>query len=120
LIAGPLTALGESLLERRQWIEAGAALQRAREVLAKQQPTIQWLRADVSSLLGAALAGQEKYAEAEPLLVSGYEGLRDVPGSPRTRLRKSLERLVAFYTTSGRTAEVAPWRARLHALAPGR
>ena len=116
LIAGPLSALGESLLERRQWIEAGAALQRAREVLATQQPTLQWLRADVSSLLGAALAGQQRYAEAEPLLVSGYEGLRDVMGTPRTRLRGSLERLVAFYTTAGRPADAGPWRARLQAL----
>ena len=73
-----------------------------------------------ASLLGAALAGQQKYAEAEPLLISGYEGLRDTSGSPRSRLRKSIERLVAFYPTAGRPAEAAPWRARLQAIAADR
>ena len=35
------------------------------------------------SLLGAALAGQKKYAEAEPLLIGGYEGLKAEAGSRR-------------------------------------
>ena len=61
----------------------------------------------------------DKPAEAEPLLVAGYEGLRDFPGSPRSRLRKSLERLVAFYTSTGRPMDGEPWRARLLAIGRG-
>ena len=120
LIAGPLAALGESLLERRQFVEAAVALEEARDVLAKQHPTTAWLPPDVASLLGAALAGQQKYSQAEPLLVSGYQGLRDITGSPRSRLRKSIERLIAFYTSAGRPAEAAPWRERLQAMQSGR
>jgi eukaryotic-like serine/threonine-protein kinase len=120
LIASPLAALGEALLERKQFVAAAAALQRSREVLAKHTPTTKWLPADVTSLLGAALTGQQKYAEAEPLLIGGYEGLRDVEGSPRSRLRKSLERLVAFYIAAGRPADATPWRARLQTITASR
>jgi hypothetical protein len=35
-----------------------------------------WLTFNTQSLLGGALLGQKKYAEAEPLLVKGYEGLK--------------------------------------------
>jgi len=116
-IPGALAALGESLVGRRQFVEAETTLQQARDVLAKQQPTTKWLPPDVTSLLGAAFAGQQKYTEAEPLLIKGYEGLRDTAGSPPTRLRKSIERLIAFYTAAGRATEATPWRARLRGIA---
>lgn len=35
-----------------------------------------WQTFDTRSLLGGALAGQKRFAEAEPLLVSGYEGMK--------------------------------------------
>jgi len=40
----------------------------------KEQPD-NWQRFRAESLLGAALAGQKKYAEAEPLLLEGYQGM---------------------------------------------
>ena len=49
----------------------------AREALAfyrKQQPD-DWQRFRAESLLGASLAGQKKYPEAEPLLREGYQGM---------------------------------------------
>jgi hypothetical protein len=49
----------------------------AREALAfnrKAQPE-NWQRFRAESLLGASLAGQKKYAEAEPFLREGYQGL---------------------------------------------
>jgi len=49
----------------------------AREVLEidrKVQPD-DWQRFRAASLLGASLAGQKKYADAEPLLLEGYQGL---------------------------------------------
>ncbi len=35
-------------------------------------------------MLGGALLGQKKYAEAEPLLLKGYEGMKS--GRSRSRL----------------------------------
>jgi tetratricopeptide (TPR) repeat protein len=49
----------------------------AREVEATErtkQPD-SWLRFWAASLLGASLAGEKKYAEAEPLLLEGYRGM---------------------------------------------
>jgi eukaryotic-like serine/threonine-protein kinase len=40
----------------------------------KEQPN-SWQRFRAESLLGAALAGEKKYAEAEPLLTAGYQGM---------------------------------------------
>ena len=49
-------------------------------------------------MLGACLLGQKKYAEAEPLLVAAYEGLKwrehRIPPAAKPRLREALERLV--------------------------
>jgi hypothetical protein len=41
----------------------------------KEQPD-DWRRFRAETLLGASLAGQKKYAEAEPLLLEGYRGMR--------------------------------------------
>lgn len=49
----------------------------AREIMEsekKVQPD-DWERFNAESLLGASLAGQKKYAEAEPLLLEGYKGM---------------------------------------------
>ena len=69
-----------------------------------------WHRFSVMSHLGAALAGQRKYDEAERFLVEGYDGLKaraaQIPEKRPTRLDKSqLEdaaaRVISFYETTG-------------------
>jgi hypothetical protein len=67
------------------------------------------------SHLGAALVGQQKHAEAESLLLAGYEGMkqREQAVEPRARdlhLRVALERLVELYDAWGKGAEAARWR----------
>jgi hypothetical protein len=55
----------------------GESEQLAREALEfhrKQQPD-DWQRFRAESVLGASLAGQKKFAEAEPLLLEGYQGM---------------------------------------------
>ena len=50
------------------------------------------------ALLGASLAGQAKYKEAEPLPISGYEGMARqevvIPIDSRPAIRESGERIV--------------------------
>jgi hypothetical protein len=59
-------------------------------ICAKQEPDA-WTTFNTMSLLGGALLGQKKYADAEPLLVKGYEGMKkaslvaSAPGEPRGR-----------------------------------
>jgi hypothetical protein len=68
--------------------------------------------------LGAALVGQKRYADAEPLLISAYEGINLPQQTMRTLDRESLsrkimKRLVDLYDGWGRPDEAAKWRAKL-------
>ncbi|MFO0811267.1 MAG: serine/threonine-protein kinase [Gemmataceae bacterium] len=84
-IAADLRAhFGQNLLAQDKPGDAEAAL---REALAIYQkfPLAATERFVAESLLGEALAGQRRYAEAEPLLLSSYDGLKrvtatDAPG----------------------------------------
>ena len=71
------------------------------------------------SLLGGSLAGQAKYAEAEPLLRQGYEGLVQrqaslppILNAPR-RVTESLERLVQLSDAWAKPTQAADWKKKL-------
>ena len=64
------------------------------------------------SVLGGALAAQGRDAEAEPLLIAGYEGQRAARGASPRQVREALERPIAFYDSRGRRAQADAWRLR--------
>jgi serine/threonine protein kinase/tetratricopeptide (TPR) repeat protein len=74
-------------------------------------------RAETESGLGQALAGQKKFAEAEPLLLHAYatlEAERNTLGGDRTKLsREAAGRLAAFYLAWDKPEKAAPWQAAL-------
>ena len=76
-----------------------------------------WSRFDATSQLGGALLGRKKYAEAEPLIVQGYEGMkaREARISPlgKPRLTEAAERVVRLYEEWGKKDKAAEWRTRL-------
>ena len=83
----------------------------------------QWRRFQAHSLLGRSLAMQGQFAEAEPLLLSGYEGMMQrqatvPPFNPR-RERQSMERagtwIVDLYRDWGKPDKAAGWQAKLMA-----
>ena len=73
------------------------------------------------SLLGVRLLGQKKYADAEPLLKEGYEGMKQrekkMPPAAKVRLTEALERLVQLYDATSNAAEAVQkeWRKELAA-----
>src|SRR5262249_11878259 len=73
--AAALAGLGRNLLLQHKHGEAEQALRDALATAAKTQPDA-WTTGRTQSLLGGALLGQQKYAEAEPLLRQGYQGLK--------------------------------------------
>jgi hypothetical protein len=90
----------------------------AREALdfyQKQKPD-DWQRYRAESLLGASLAGQKKYAEAEPLLTEGYKGMlarkEKIAIPDRYDLDRARERLVQLYVSWGKPEKVAEWSKR--------
>jgi serine/threonine protein kinase/tetratricopeptide (TPR) repeat protein len=79
-----------------------------------------WATHQTKSLLGDALLGQKRYAEAEPLLLQGYEGMKQrqdkIPADARARLAEALERLVKLYEATGKEKEAARRRKELETL----
>ncbi len=75
-------------------------------------------------MLGGALLGQKKYADAEPLLLSGYEGMKQraaqIPSQGQVRVTEALERLVQLYEATGQTEQAAAWRKQLAAARAGK
>jgi serine/threonine protein kinase/tetratricopeptide (TPR) repeat protein len=78
-----------------------------------------WLRFQTMSLLGASLLGQREYAEAEPLLIRGYEGLKSREARFFPQLKKTVPeaaaRLVQLYEAWGKPEKAAEWRHKLTA-----
>ena len=74
------------------------------------------------NLLGASLAGQWNYADAEPLLLQSCEGLQQRQASlapylnASRRITESLERLVQLYDARGKPAQAAEWKQKLAAF----
>ncbi len=70
-----------------------------RECLAIREKTEPdaWTTFNTQSMLGGALLGQKKYAEAEPLLLAGYEGMKQretkIPPQGKVRVTEAEGRL---------------------------
>ena len=111
-----LTAMARLRLTQRKYAEAESELHEAMNGTGNQNTQI-WDTFDRQSLLGASLLGQGKYADAEPLLLSGYEGLqKQSPAiSVDANLPEAGQRLVQLYTAWEKPDKADEWRRRLKA-----
>jgi tetratricopeptide (TPR) repeat protein len=87
----------------------------AREALAfytGKQPD-DWRRYETESLVGASLAGEKKFSEAETLLVGGYQGMvarkSKIDAPDLYYLDRAHESLVEFYRAWGKADKAAEW-----------
>lgn len=114
--AGSLLKIVSNLLGRGKFAEAEVPA-RASLVLRELEWPDDWHTFNSRSQLGGSLLGQKKYAEAEPLLLSGYEGMshreEKIAAKDKAFLSQALQRLVEFCTGSNRPAETAQWREKL-------
>ena len=112
--ANLLTNVGQELLAHRQYPAAETYFRELQTILRARQ-TSTWGAFNAESLLGGALLGQKKYAEAEPLLLSGYNGMKAretaIPPAARPNLPAAAERLVRLYEEWDKPGEAAKWRA---------
>lgn len=73
-----------------------------------------WTTFNAMSLLGAALQRQRKFVEAEPLLLKGYEGMKQreplIPAQGAFRIPEALDRLIALYTELNKPGETAKYK----------
>jgi eukaryotic-like serine/threonine-protein kinase len=119
LLSGTLALLVSTLLVEQKITEAEPL---ARECLAIRERVGRddWFTFHTRSQLAACLLGQKKYAEAERLLVSAYEGMREreaqIPSPGKVPLRESLQRLVRLYEETNRPDKVAECKQKLAEL----
>ncbi len=96
-----------------KFAESEPLAREAFEFHRKKQPD-DWQRFQAESLLGASLAGQMKYAEAEPLLLEGYRGLAEqkdrIDAPERYNVDNAREWLVQLYQSWGKPAKAAEWK----------
>ena len=105
--------LALAYLSQGKFTDSEPLAREALEFNQKNQPG-GWQQFRAESLLGAALAAQKKYSEAEPLLLSGYQGMKarkdriDVPDW--YHLDHAREWLVQLYQATGKPDKAAEWR----------
>jgi tetratricopeptide (TPR) repeat protein len=113
-LANELVSIGSDLVRLKAWADAEPILREGLAIRAKADADA-WTTFSAQSLLGEALAGQKKYAEAEPLLLKGYEGMKvrqaKMPENSRaTRLTEAAAALASLYDALDKKDEAAKWR----------
>jgi serine/threonine protein kinase/tetratricopeptide (TPR) repeat protein len=99
--AATLALAGKNLLELGRFTEAEDYLRDCVAVREQKQPG-SWQMEYARAMLGAALLGQHRFSDAEPLLTQGYDGLArmrdEIPQKVRAeRLSWTLARIIALY-----------------------
>jgi serine/threonine protein kinase/lipopolysaccharide biosynthesis regulator YciM len=116
LYANELGYLSDNLLDQGKCAESEPFARECLAIRAKNKPG-GWTTFFTRFMLGTALVGQKKYADAEPFLEQGYEGLKErvakMPQEDQDELTVALGRLVRLYDSCGRPEKAAVWRTKL-------
>jgi len=71
-------------------------------------------------MLGGALAGQKKFADAEPLLLEGYSAMKEresaIPANAKLRLTEAVQRLIDLYSAWEKPTETEKWQKELEGV----
>jgi eukaryotic-like serine/threonine-protein kinase len=112
-VADSLSDLANVLEQEGKLPEGEADCRQALAWREKNLPD-SWQTFDARSQLGGILASKTNYADATPLLLSGYEGMKQreaaIPISNKLQLKAALRRLVHLYDATGHPAQAAEWK----------
>lgn len=112
-VAESLEQLGQVVSDEGRLDEGEKLLRESVSIREKSQPN-GWRTFGARSVLGGILLAQKKYTEAEPLLISAYAGLHDrqarIPAANKSRLERTVERLIRLYEETGRSDKAAEWK----------
>ncbi len=108
---------GQARLLSRRGDATGAetTFREALRIYTQTLPVDHPFEAEAKSGLGACLAAQGRYAEAEPLLQEGYTLLVEKRSPRHANTRRALERLITLYREWGKPDEAARYQALLDA-----
>jgi eukaryotic-like serine/threonine-protein kinase len=112
-LANELAAIGKNLHDVNKWAEAEPLLEECLAIREKTQPN-HWLTFYTQSLLGSSRLGQKKHADAEPLLLQGYEGMKarmgSIPPQAAHRIPEALDRLIKLSMAMNRPEDTQKYR----------
>jgi tetratricopeptide (TPR) repeat protein len=104
--------LAECRGNQSNWREAEATYRECAALLAKVKPEL-WSADLIQAKIGESLYRQKKYAEAEPLLLKGYEGLKmqekQIPPSQKHRLPEVAGLLRDLYKAWDKPDDAKKW-----------
>ncbi len=119
-IATAAVEMAEALIAKGEHTEAESLLRACLVIQEAAFPEGGWRIAETTSILGAALAAQQKFNEAEPVLLAAYADMENDPQAPAKRMHNALTRIVKLYEAwhvaepdAGYDANAAEWRAKL-------
>jgi serine/threonine protein kinase len=128
-----LDTLGLNLLEQHKWVDAEKVLRECLDIRDRQDKWIKQLSGgrvesvgfNTRSMLGQSLVGQKRYREAEPYLLQGYKGVKELADNwngssfditTLLPIKAAVERLVQLYEAWEKPDEAAKWRKELEAF----
>jgi tetratricopeptide (TPR) repeat protein len=113
-----LAVLGMNLLNQQKYEVATPIWQECLK-LRQAKEADDWKTFNTKAMLGRCVLSQKNYAEAEKLLLSGYEGMVErqakIPSIGRIRVIEALEALVQLYEAWEKKDESAKWRKKREA-----
>jgi serine/threonine protein kinase/Tfp pilus assembly protein PilF len=114
--ASGLAGLGLTLLNQKKWTESEEVLRECLQIREAEQPDV-WTTFLTQTCLGQSLLGNGQFASAEPLLLSGYNGMKEresrIPPEAKFRILESVQRIVDLYTDLDQPVSADQWRAKL-------
>lgn len=119
-LANTLSNHAATLLHLQAWSDAEPLLREGLAIRKKLQPEA-WTTHFTMASLGSAQLNQKKYAEAEPLLINGYQGMIQSenanPSARKGRASEALDHLIQLYIETSKPEEVKKWQAQKNSLA---
>jgi tetratricopeptide (TPR) repeat protein len=113
--------LGLNLLLQGRHVEAEAVAREALTFMERDLPD-DWSRFHGTSLVGGALMGQQRYAEAEPFLMEGYQGMKQresmINAGFQHWFNKAGDQLARFYEVTNQPEKARTLREELRS-SPG-
>jgi tetratricopeptide (TPR) repeat protein len=111
-----LVWMGRTRLQQRRYDLAETGFREALDLYRRTNPAA-WERYQSESLVGQSLAGSRKYDQAEPLLISGYQGLierRDkIPAFNQPDVDVAGDQIVRLYEDWLKPDKASEWRVKL-------
>lgn len=108
-----LVSMGGIRLKQQKYPEAEQLLREALTAFEKSLPDT-WQRYATQNMLGESVEGQGRYAEAEPLLLGGYQGMiqreSQIPFVSRSRLTEAAAAIDNLYRLWQKPEMAATWR----------